>query len=101
MTFLLLLVSLAAALRLTRLAIKDTITQGLRNRIIALASRDGTKGRIGLWFAEMFECPWCVGFWASAAIAALVLVHWTLPVYALALSELVGLLYVRVEAWNR
>lgn len=60
------LIAFGAAARITRLLTDDTITKPLRDRII---NRYGTASLI----VEFIHCPWCVGFWVSAAIAPLVL----------------------------
>ena len=110
MSILVFLVSLAAALRLTRLAIQDTITQPFRDR---LKSRES---RIARTLTNLFDCPWCFGFWASAATTAIAMnlygssLDWTTAqtwaTYAgltLATSYLLGAAYSAVytlEIWE-
>lgn len=118
------LLALGSALRLTRLAVTDTITQPFRNAIAmryaaasALEShtlqthkysdspvarrvmrRLRRRANIWLWLVQLFECPWCIGFWISLAVAAIALspaassiwIAW--PAIALSLSWLVGAL---------
>lgn len=109
------LLALGSALRLTRLAVTDTITQPFRNKIAmryarasALQShsyedpkrarRVNRRANAWLWLVQLFECPWCIGFWISLSVAAValspaassVLVAW--PAIALSLSWLVGAL---------
>lgn len=104
-----------AALRLTRLAISDTISKPFRD---ALASREARsagvpKGQQGpgpkcshrYWslLSQLFDCPWCIGFWISAAAAAAELhvanpapgatLWWSYPALTLSLSWLVGFGY--------
>lgn len=73
MTFIVFFVSVLAALRLTRLAIADSITQPFRDRIATLASRGSRSSGAWEWFEKLFSCPWCAGFWISAATTALAL----------------------------
>lgn len=47
----------AAAYRLWRAAAEDTITDRPRDRLV--------EGRPGL--DDFIACPWCLGFWISAA----------------------------------
>lgn len=95
------LASLGAALRLTRLAVDDSITMPFRAYLARRASApvpDGEHGRVGavwMWFVQLFECPWCIGFWASSAVTALAVASrgagWFLwPAMALSISWLVG-----------
>lgn len=135
------LVSLGAALRLTRLATTDNITQPWRQLLmsnlirahqklndiqvastteqptarkldgprLALASR-----RVQAWSlcVQLFECPWCIGFWISTAVVAAALsplgtghhiptgVHlwlFVFPALALATSYLVGVVNELLE----
>lgn len=82
MTFLVFLVSLGAALRLTRLVISDSITQPLRtffeihaNKLqrpvdVTLSPpqfRPTLASRVARFLMQLSECPWCIGFWISAA----------------------------------
>lgn len=124
MNFVIFLVALGAVLRLTRLAVADTITQTFRTRLslrYAAASalesqtlqshqhsdspvaqrvmrRLSRRRAAWLWLVQLFECPWCIGFWISLVVAAValspaassVLVAW--PAIALSLSWLVGAL---------
>lgn len=65
MSILVFFIALAAALRLTRLAIQDTITQPFRDR---LKSRES---RFAQTLTKLLDCPWCFGFWASAAVTGI------------------------------
>lgn len=56
-----------AAFRVTRLIVKDDITEPLRKRT--------TYRLTGRW-GELFSCPWCVSFWLCLV---LVLAYWAWP----------------------
>lgn len=118
------LLALGSALRLTRLAVTDTITQPFRTAIAmryAAASaleahtlqihqhsnsfvarrvmrRLARRRAAYLWLVQLFECPWCIGFWISLGVAAIAVSPaassvWLLwPAVALSLSWLVGAL---------
>ena len=67
--FVILLILVLAAFRITRLVIEDDITEPLRERTTyKLDPRNK--------FRELLECPWCVGFWISLAV---VLAYWQWP----------------------
>jgi hypothetical protein len=77
-----------AAYRLTRLVIKDTIVESLRQLVLR---RLPIESRV----TELLACFWCTGFWA----AILVYVAWRLQpsltmvmCVPLAISSLVGLM---------
>lgn len=53
-----------AAFRLYRIAGVDSITEPFHGRLNA------SRTRVGQWFSELVSCPWCIGFWASAGLAA-------------------------------
>ncbi len=79
-----------ALARLTRLVNADQITDPLR---IAVARRWGENGYASYFLA----CPWCVSIWLGFATAPFVLWlsdlrWWTLPLVALAGSEVTGFL---------
>lgn len=109
------LLALGSALRLTRLAVTDTITQPFRNAIAMRYARASAlqshsyedpkrarrvtrRANAWLWLVQLFECPWCIGFWISLAVAAVAVspvVSWTVTLVAavaLSLSWLVGAL---------
>lgn len=73
MTFLALLVAVAAAFRITRLIVVDTIFDrpraALQGWLIARASRRG--GWLALAVVDLIACQWCVGvhvaFWMTLA----------------------------------
>lgn len=83
--------AIGAALRLTRLITRDTITRPLRNWVV---NRYGPETMPD----EFVRCPWCVGFWISLLVAAAALIPpiahsgaFLLLAAALTLSYLVGL----------
>lgn len=137
MTLFVFLISLGAALRLTRLAVEDTIFAPVRawlaNRyskaLVEHANRvqdardlqptelaleqpelDRLQRRAGiwLWFVQLLECPWCIGFWISLGAAGAALsplgtshgaVHtwgFVFPALALSISYLVGVIHTLV-----
>jgi hypothetical protein len=124
MTFVAFLLALGASLRLTRLAVTDTITQPFRTAIAmryasasalesqtaqqnsgrAAISRAARRRAIWLWLVQLFECPWCIGFWISAAVAAVAVspagtsTPAVVAAAGLSLSYLVGLITL-AENW--
>lgn len=146
MNFLVFLVSLGAALRLTRLALADLISQPFRTFLFIRASRGAslaaqlerdanhtdtqpTEAKLllvdaawasrgaSVWtkLVQLFDCPWCIGFWFSAATTYAALDfsgnvhpsmrHWWFLYLGLtaATSWLVGLLYTAaytLEIWE-
>lgn len=78
-----------ASHRLTRLIIRDTVLDSLRNKWWDRFPPESTK------LGYLLTCPWCLGFWLSLGVY-----FWytILPVqilwlcYVLALSSIVGLL---------
>lgn len=54
-----------AAVRVTRVAVLDKIGEPFRKFLVDKLGRNS-------WFAFMFFCPWCIGFWVSG-LAALAL----------------------------
>ena len=97
----LLLTTLAAA-RVTRLIVVDKIGEPFR---AAVVRRRGEKSML----SYLVFCPWCTGVWVSAALVAAVwwpaqvadrlgVTTWiALPLAALAVAHLVGLLLTRGE----
>lgn len=110
-------VTLLAALRLTRLAIHDVISRPFRDFLESREARSASTGyspdepgpgpsrghRSWTMLVQLFDCPWCIGFWISAAAAAVdldvanpiptVSLWFTFPALTLALSWLVGATY--------
>lgn len=138
MTLFVFLISLGAALRLTRLVVEDTIfapvrdwfanhyaaaladsalwTQSLANSQPTIAELDAPRKRaaqrrasVYLWFIQLGECPWCIGFWISLAASGAALSPlgtstgvwhtwaFVLPALALSFSYLVGTVYTVVH----
>lgn len=147
MSLIVFLISLGAALRLTRLAIGDVISKPFRDFLLARASRASIEHesytvdaamsstqpterslliidaawasrRASFWtvWVELFDCPWCIGFWLSAGTTAAALsaypIHgvlaahlWTItyPALVLTTSWLVGFIYTiayTLEVWE-
>lgn len=122
-TLIVFLLTLAATLRLTRLAIHDAITRPFRD---ALASREARSAGTGWdpagnrlpgpgptqsharWsmLRKLFDCPWCIGFWISLATAGAELhaanpvptipIALAYPALVLSLSWLVGVIDMAV-----
>ncbi len=140
------LLALGSALRLTRLAVADTITQPFRSwlglryaatmsahaaeRAVAVVpapddiqkiyidrmAKLQRRAGVWLWLIQLFECPWCIGFWISMGVAGAALglspgdIHSSLstwlaiwPALGLSISYLVGVVYTAVytlEGWE-
>jgi hypothetical protein len=54
-----------AAFRIYRIAGVDQITEPFHGRLNA------SRHPVGMWFSDLVSCPWCIGWWASLALAAL------------------------------
>ena len=97
----LLLTTLAAA-RVTRVIVVDKIGQPVRSAVVRWRGESSA-------LAYLFHCPWCMGLWVSTAAVAAVwwpaaladrfgVTTWImLPVTALAVAHLVGLVLTREE----
>ena len=87
-TFLQLLILSLATFRVTRLLIEDFILEPLRDRTIhKLDPRNK--------FRELFECPWCLGFWLSIGAVVLFLLFPVVTIWLalpFAISTAVGLI---------
>ena len=53
-----------AAFRIYRIAGVDQITEPFHGRLNA------SRHPVGMWFSDLVSCPWCIGWWASLALAA-------------------------------
>lgn len=103
------LITIGAAARLTRLATRDTITAGLRDRVLytreqRAAQRAGEPlpppasdraARVRLWLHNLVTCDWCAGLWISTLVVLLAVLVGPHPVVltlgaALAVSYAVG-----------
>lgn len=85
-TWLTVVVAVLCAARITRLITTDSITEELRLR---LSTYD--------WSRKLVNCPWCIGFWVSAATAVVTALLWPDPwivtaMSAFAISHAVGFL---------
>lgn len=88
-----LLIYALAVARLTGLIVADSITEPARDRLISWL--DDRPRTLGSWIATLITCPWCTGFWVSAAAAPLIWAFHDSPVMlvpalALALSQFTG-----------
>lgn len=92
-TLLVLAIYVLVAARVTRLVNYDTVLDPLR---LWLARKVSAGNRKWLLLVEFMACPWCVGMWASVALAPLA-IHvlawpwWTWAVLPWAASHLVGI----------
>lgn len=85
------IVAALAAYRLTRLLQKDTFPPAMATREAVLTEGPG-------WLVEMWECPWCLGFWVS--LVTCLLMRLDKPVMrALAISVFVGAAR-EIEEWS-
>lgn len=89
-----LLVYTLAVARVTGLITADSITEPVRDRIVAWL--DDTPGSSGEWVATLIMCPWCAGMWVSLIAAPLVWFwgDWTVMLVlalALAFSQVTGM----------
>lgn len=78
-----------AAYRLTRLIIRDTIVDSLRNKVWDRFPPESTK------IGYLISCPWCMGFWFSLGLYfcyTIVPLQTLWISHVLALSAVVGLL---------
>lgn len=112
MTIAVFLLALGSALRLTRLGTEDSITAPFRAWLAAQAAaerrtdpswtadaphapRPARRARPFMALVQLFECPWCLGFWAASLTTALAAASdgdgWFLyPAIALSISYLIG-----------
>lgn len=97
-TTLLFVLTCLAAYRLWRLLGADMlpIVKGPRDRLGDwIAARHGDD-----WADGFTSCPWCLGFWCSCIVVALVWAYTSLPLPALwfpAVSTVVGLVGSNLE----
>lgn len=90
-----LVIGLAA--RLTRLAIVDDIAEPLRVGLIRATPRPAVT-----WIHTLIACPFCIGFWISAAVVASWIawgsaLAWQAVAAAFTLSYIVGHLTDRLD----
>ena len=96
----LLVVYALAVARLTGLAVKDSITMPIRDRILNWL--DDEPGTLGWWVGEGITCPWCVSMWIAGAAAPMVWWYgnqpWmVIPATAFAFSQIAGM----TSEWGR
>jgi hypothetical protein len=93
-TLLVLLIYGLAVTRLTGIITQDTITEPIRERIVARL--DNRPHTLGQTITTLLNCPWCAGMWVC--IVATPLVWWwatspwlLAPALALAFAQFVGM----------
>jgi len=84
------LILFVAALRLTRLATTDVIAEKLVIKHLRASKRAVPK-----FLVELFDCPYCIGFWVSAGLLVADywladVAVWRVALAALALAYVVG-----------
>jgi uncharacterized protein DUF1360 len=89
-----LLVYALAVARVTGLVYADTITEPLRDWLLAWL--DDRPATLGSFVASLIQCPWCVSIWLGAVAAPLVWFWGDNPVMLilglwLALSQFTGM----------
>lgn len=94
-TVLLVIYALAVA-RVTGLVVQDSITEPVRDRLIAWL--DDRPATAGAFLAALIQCPWCAGMWIAMAAAPLVWFWGTSPVMlvpalVLAFSQVTGMIH--------
>lgn len=88
-----LLIYALAVARVTGLIYADTITEDLRDSVLAWL--DDRPKTLGSYLATLIQCPWCAGMWV-ALIAAPLVWFWgghpvmLIPAIALAFSQVTG-----------
>lgn len=101
MTVLVLLTATLAAYRLTRLIVRDDFPpiQWVRDSVTNKLNCPVESGARAFWchtVTELLSCPWCIGWWISAAtVGGLMVVGVSIPVPVLtvfAISSVVGIL---------
>jgi hypothetical protein len=95
-------VQAAAAYRITRLVQEDDLPPlpELRRWMNSAVAQGSVKGRFGEELIYMVNCPWCLGFWVSAAVLladAIAPRLWRPLATALALSAAVGLARTKLD----
>lgn len=87
-----------AVARLTRLVVADTITEGPREKVIALLTDAKALGPVRWMLIDLLDCVWCASMWVAGVMALLLYLFgpqtaWLLyPCIALAMSHLAGLI---------
>lgn len=89
-----LLIYALAAARVTGLIVADSLTEDLRDGI--LARLDDRPKTAGSYLATLITCPWCAGMWVSLIASPLVWFFHASPVMlipaiALAFSQVIGM----------
>ncbi len=82
-TLLDLIILILAAYRLFRLAAWDTITEPIRWWVTGYDDHGGMRRRRPDWIGDLWGCPFCLGFWISAALVG---AWWWEPGWTLAVA---------------
>lgn len=105
-----LVVDALAVYRLTRLVVRDSITErarewvrlmayiGVDEQTGALLGWSGPGGAAARWTFQLVSCSWCMSVWLGAIVVALTATVpgvWQYPGMALALSAIAGYLAER------
>ena len=91
----LLVIYLLAVARVTGLVTADSLTEDLRDRIVAWL--DDRPKTLGAYLATLIQCPWCAGMWLAFLASPLVW-FWgdspfmLVPAIALAFSQAIGMI---------
>lgn len=98
-----LLVLGAAAFRLTRFLVIDTVFEGYRAKFhVFLHNQAAKDGKVSLFWGKLLElttCTWCLGFWTSLALYSVYVLQypWDLGrlgwISVLAVAGIQGLLH--------
>lgn len=91
----LLIVYALAVARITGLIVTDTITEDIRDGLLAWL--DDRPKTLGSFLAALIQCPWCAGMWVAFIAAPLVWFHgehpvMLIPAIALAFSQVTGMI---------
>jgi hypothetical protein len=92
--WLVVLLTLGAVVRLTRMVTEDVVFRPVRRALINRRSHDGQGDED--WLVYLIHCRWCASIWISAAVCPLVWLwpdRWfvQIPILALSASLLAGL----------
>jgi len=88
-----LVIDAAAAFRLTRLVVDDSIAEAPRTALLRWSERPGRAANLRARLGELVECYWCVGFWIALGVVTARRVapdRWDPAAQVLAVSAAVG-----------
>jgi len=86
--WLLVVLTIGAIARLTRLVTGDTITHPIRDRIHERSFRETRSQGLWHWLDDLLTCPWCTSIWLSVPVALVAVWY---PTNRLVLAGLVAL----------